>query len=54
MRKFDFGVLVRRIDPKVDMGGLINLNVDLGSSAGSFDKLMANLLILEWVYRFME
>lgn len=42
MKKFDFGVLVRRTNPKAEMGGLINLDVDLKSSAGSFDKLMAN------------
>ena len=42
MKKFDFGVLVRRANPKADMGGTINLDVDLKSSAGSFDKLMAN------------
>jgi uncharacterized protein involved in outer membrane biogenesis len=42
MEKFDFGVLVRRANPKADMGGLINLDVDLKSSADSFEKLMAN------------
>ena len=42
MKKFDFGVLVRRTNPHAEMGGLINLDVDLKSSAGSFDKLMAN------------
>ena len=42
MKKFDFGVLVRRANPKADMGGLINLDVDLKSSADSFDKLMAS------------
>ena len=42
MEKFDFGVLVRRADPKADMGGFINLDVDLKSSADSFDKLMTN------------
>jgi uncharacterized protein involved in outer membrane biogenesis len=42
MDKFDFGVLVRRANPKADMGGTINLDVDLKSSASSFDKLMAN------------
>ena len=42
MKKFDFGVLVRRTNPNAEMGGLINLDVDLKSSAGSFDKLMAN------------
>jgi len=42
MKKFDFGVLVRRANPKADMGGTISLDVDLKSSAGSFDNLMAN------------
>ncbi|MBW2335668.1 MAG: AsmA family protein [Deltaproteobacteria bacterium] len=42
MKKFDFGVLVRRANPKADMGGTINLDVDLKSSADSFDKLMVN------------
>ena len=42
MNKFDFGVLVRRANPKADMGGTINLDVDLKSSAYSFDKLLAN------------
>jgi uncharacterized protein involved in outer membrane biogenesis len=42
MDKFDFGVLVRRANPKADMGGVINLDVDLKSSANSFEKLMAN------------
>ncbi len=41
MKNFDFGVLVRRSDPKAIMGGLINLDVDLRSSADSFDTLMA-------------
>jgi len=42
MDKFDFGVLVRRANPKADIGGLINLDVDLKSSANSFEKLMAS------------
>jgi uncharacterized protein involved in outer membrane biogenesis len=42
MDKFDFGVLVRRANPKANMGGVINLDVDLKSSANSFKKLMAN------------
>jgi len=42
MRNFDFGVLVRRANPEADMGGTINLDVDLKSSANSFEKLMAN------------
>ena len=40
--KFDFGVLVRRANPIADIGGLINLDVDLKSSANSFEKLMAS------------
>ena len=42
MKNFDFGVLVRRANPKADMGGTVNLDVDLKSSANSFEKLMAN------------
>jgi uncharacterized protein involved in outer membrane biogenesis len=42
IKNFDFGVLVRRANPKADMGGTINLDVDLKSSANSFEKLMAN------------
>jgi uncharacterized protein involved in outer membrane biogenesis len=42
MKNFDFGVLVRRANPKAEMGGTINLDVDLKSSANSFEKLMAN------------
>jgi len=42
MDKFDFGVIVRRVDPKADMGGLINLDVDLKASADSFDQLLAH------------
>jgi uncharacterized protein involved in outer membrane biogenesis len=41
MKKFDFGVLVRRTNPKAEMGGRINLDVDLKSSADNFEKLMA-------------
>lgn len=41
MENFDFGILVRRANPKADMGGLINLDVDIKSSADSFKNLMA-------------
>jgi len=41
MDKFDFGVLVRRANPKANMGGTLNLDLDLKSSADSFDELMA-------------
>jgi len=42
MENFDFGVLARRADPKTNMGGTINLDVDLKSSAKSFNELLAN------------
>ena len=42
IENFDFGVPVRRAKPKADMGGIINLDVDLKSSADSFNDLMAN------------
>lgn len=42
MKNFDFGVLVRRVNPKAVMGGQINLDVDLRSKADSFEQLMAN------------
>lgn len=41
MENFDFGILLRRANPKADMGGLINLDVDIKSSADSFKNLMA-------------
>jgi uncharacterized protein involved in outer membrane biogenesis len=39
--RFDFGVLVRRLDPEADIGGILNLDLDLKSSASSFEELMA-------------
>ncbi|MFC1825574.1 AsmA family protein [Thermodesulfobacteriota bacterium] len=41
MENFDFGVLVRRANPKADMGGMVNLDIDLKSASGSYDELMA-------------
>ncbi len=41
IENFDFGVPVRQARPESDMGGFINLNVDLKSSADSFGELMA-------------
>jgi uncharacterized protein involved in outer membrane biogenesis len=41
IENFDFGVPVRQAKPESDMGGFINLNVDLKSSADSFGELMA-------------
>ena len=40
MKKFDFGILVRRTNPTAKMGGLINLDIDLKSNANSFEELM--------------
>ena len=39
---FDIGILVRRTKPDSDMGGLVNLDVDLTSSAATIDQLLAN------------
>jgi uncharacterized protein involved in outer membrane biogenesis len=41
IENFDFGVLVHRANPKADMGGIINLDVDLHSQAGRLEDLMA-------------
>jgi uncharacterized protein involved in outer membrane biogenesis len=42
MENFDFGVLARRAKPDTDMGGTLNLNVDLKSNAKNLDELLAN------------
>ncbi len=42
MKNFDIGILVRRTKPEAKMGGLINLDVDLQSSAATFDQMLAN------------
>ena len=41
IENFDVGVLVRKARPESDMGGIINLDVDLKSSADSFGELLA-------------
>jgi uncharacterized protein involved in outer membrane biogenesis len=41
IENFDFGVPVRQAMPESNMGGVINLDVDLKSSADSFVELMA-------------
>ena len=41
VENFDFGVLARRADPKTNMGGIINIDVDLRSSAKDFSELLA-------------
>ena len=40
MKNFDFGVIARRVDPKTNMGGTINLDVDLKSSAKNITELL--------------
>jgi uncharacterized protein involved in outer membrane biogenesis len=42
IKNFDFGILARRADPKTNMGGTFNLDVDLNSSAKNFKELLAN------------
>lgn len=40
IENFDIGILVRRKQPDSDMGGLVNLDIDLHSSASSVTELM--------------
>lgn len=42
MSNFDIGILARRSKPESNMGGMVNLDVDLQSSAASFDQILAN------------
>lgn len=42
MDNFDIGIFVRRSKPDSDMGGYVNLDIDLHSSASSFPELLAN------------
>lgn len=42
VENFDFGVLARRAKPDTDMGGTINVDVDLKSTARNLDELLAN------------
>ncbi len=41
VQNFDFGVMARRADPETNMGGIINLDVALKSSANDFSDLLA-------------
>ena len=41
VKNFDFGIMARRADPKTDMGGIINIDIDLKSSAKDFSELLA-------------
>jgi len=40
IENFDIGILVRRKEPDSDMGGIVNLNIDLNSTADSIAELM--------------
>ena len=42
MSNFDIGIMARRNQPESIMGGLVNLDVDLQSSAASVDQILAN------------
>jgi len=39
---FDIGIAARRARPETDMGGVLNLDVDLQSSGGSIEEILAN------------
>jgi uncharacterized protein involved in outer membrane biogenesis len=41
VKNFDFGIMARRADPKTDMGGFINIDIDLKSSAKDFSEILA-------------
>jgi len=41
VKNFDFGVLARRADPKTNMGGIINIDIDLKSTAQDFSDILA-------------
>jgi uncharacterized protein involved in outer membrane biogenesis len=42
VKNFDFGLLARRAAPETDMGGIINIEIDLKSSAKDFIDLLKN------------
>jgi uncharacterized protein involved in outer membrane biogenesis len=42
MHNFDIGILARRSRPETKMTGLVNLDVDLRSSAASVNEILAN------------
>jgi uncharacterized protein involved in outer membrane biogenesis len=41
VKNFDFGVMARRTAPETNMGGIINIDIDLKSSAHNFADLLA-------------
>jgi uncharacterized protein involved in outer membrane biogenesis len=42
VENFDIGIMARRADPKTDMGGTINIDVNLNSSAKDFADLLSH------------
>jgi uncharacterized protein involved in outer membrane biogenesis len=42
VKNFDFGVIARRAKPETDLGGTLNLDVDLKSSAKTLSEFLAN------------
>ena len=42
MQGFDFGVLSRRLNPETDLGGTVNIDIDVQSKAADINDLMAN------------
>ena len=42
VKNFDFGVIARRAKPETDLGGTLNLDLDLKSSAKTLSELLAN------------
>jgi uncharacterized protein involved in outer membrane biogenesis len=42
IRNFDIGILVRRTKPESDMGGAVNLDIDIQSTANSIAELLEN------------
>jgi len=42
VNNFDFGIMARRADPKTNMGGVINIDIDLKSSAKDFSEILEN------------
>jgi uncharacterized protein involved in outer membrane biogenesis len=42
IEEFDFGVLVRRLNPEADLGGTLSMDIDVRSSAGRVSDLLQN------------
>jgi uncharacterized protein involved in outer membrane biogenesis len=40
IEEFDFGVLVRRLNPEADLGGTLSMDIDVRSSAGKVSELL--------------